>query len=752
MKTHEDRIGQLLRKMTLAEKIGQMTQITIGALGKGGELTDGQGPFEFDPRALDTYLSRYKIGSVLNVPGHAVSVEKWEYIVSTLQQRAMSEIGIPLVYGIDSMHGANYTLGATLFPHSVAIGATFDRRMARRGAEVAAYETRASGIPWNFAPVVDLGRDPRWSRMWETYGEDAYLVAEMGAQAVKGYQGGDREHIGHRSVGACLKHFVGYGVPRSGRDRTPAVIPWHELREKHFEPFLEALRAGALSVMVNSGMVNGIPVHCNRTLLTGWLKEETGWDGVVVTDWSDIDNLWRRDRVAAGAKEAVCLAINAGIDMAMVPYDPSFCDSLRESVEEGRVSRERIDDAVRRILRLKCRLGLFDRPWIAPALYPEFASEQFRRISYDAAVESMTLLKNDGALLPLKRGAKLLVCGPNADSVRAMHGGWSYSWQGDRAERLATGTVTFLKALRAKFGSECVVYQPGVIYRNEFDYAKEEVVGVSAAIERAREADCIVLFLGENSYCETPGNLDDLTLSEPQTRLAEALSAAGKPIVLVLNEGRPRLVARIEPLAAAVVQTFLPGPMGGIALADILSGDVNPCGKLPYTYPRYPNNLSTYDHKYAESMDKVPGAYDYDATLCPQWEFGTGMSYTTFAYSGLKVDKTLFGPDDTLNIRVDVTNTGAVGGKEAVLLYIGDAVASVAPDVRRLREFTKFALEPGQTRTVVFEVPASRLAFVGEDGCPMLEEGDFNVEIGGLRSVVTCRVTHKWPPPAPSGI
>lgn len=729
-----EKVAAVLACLDLSAKIGQMTQINIDALGEGENNFSSYIPFRIDEKMAEHFITRYKIGSVFNTPSTtAMTLEEWREVTSALQKRSLAETGIPLVYGIDSVHGMGYTVGATLFPQPIAIAATFDRQTALRCAEICGYETRASGIVWNFSPILDLGRDPRWPRQWETFGEDSYLVAEMGVQHLKGIQGDDPYHVRYPRVGTCLKHYLGYGVPISGRDRTPAYIPEHELREKHFLPYKRAIEAGAMAVMPNSGQVNGLPVHCNRTLLTAWLKEELDWDGVIVSDWGDIDNLWTRDRVAKDRKEAIRLAIDAGVDMAMVPHDTGFCDLLTELVAEGEITMRRIDDAVSRILRMKFRLNLFEEPFAeCNRNFPDFGSLRHNEASYYAAADSITLLKNDEKILPLSVGSKILVCGPNADSMNCLNGGWSHSWQGDKTDGFLSDGITIFKALADRFATDNVILEQGVKYAGGKFYYEEEADGIDRAVAAAENADCIVLCLGENSYCETPGNLDDLYLSDAHTELAQRLAATGKPVILVLNEGRPRLVSRFADAMKAIVQIYLPGSMGAVALADILAGDVNPSGRLPYTYPKYPNNLSTYDHKPSESIDVVPGAYNYDAKLSNQWEFGHGLSYTSFSYSDLKIDKPRFGAHDTLHIEVSVTNTGDRRGKETVLLYVGDDVASLTPDVKRLRRFEKIELEAGETRRVSFELPAGELAFVDSDGIWKLEEGTFTVRTDSL--------------------
>lgn len=744
----EAKVDSILKKMTLEEKIGQMTQLTLDVVGKGVSVYASDMPFELDEKMVDIVLRKYKVGSVLNTPTNTpLTNETWEKVITRLQKVAIEETGIPIIYGVDEIHGATYTVGATLFPQEIAMGATFNPALVYEEAKISAYETRAGNIPWTFSPILDLGRDARWPRQWETYGEDPYLASVMGATCVKGYQGDDPNHIGRNEVAACLKHYMGYGAPFSGKDRTPSYISVQDLREKHFAPFLQAIRAGALSVMVNSGVNNGLPVHANYELLTVWLKEQLGWDGVVVTDWADINNLYTRDHVAASKKEAVKMAINAGIDMSMVPYEWDFCTYLKELVEEGEVPMERIDDAVRRILRMKYRLNLFERPYWSVKEYPEFGSEAHARAALKAAEEAVTLLKNQNGVLPLNKNGKVLVAGPNANSMRTLNGGWSLSWQGEKVDQYAGQYNTILEAIQHKVGKSRVVYEPGVTYNMQGSYWEENEPEIEKAVAAAQDVDYIVLCLGENSYCETPGNLDDLYLSENQQALAKALAATGKPVILVLNEGRPRVISKIEPVVQAVVQVYLPGNYGGDALAEILYGEVNPSGKLPYTYPKYPNSTTTYDHKPCESLDKMEGAYDYDAVLSVQWAFGFGLSYTTFEYSNLRADKSEFRSGDELEFMVDVKNTGSRAGKESVLLFTSDEVASLTPDVRRLRAFQKVELQPGESRTLTLKVPADELAFVGHDGKWVLEKGDFTVQVGNQTLRLKCLTTRQWQTP-----
>lgn len=743
----EANIQQWLKKMTLEEKIGQMCEITIDVVTDFEKSRDG---FTLSEAMLDTVIGKYKVGSLLNVPlSVAQKKEVWAKAIRQIQEKSMKEIGIPCIYGVDEIHGTTYTLDGTLFPQGVNMGATFNRALVRRGAEISAYETKASCVPWTYAPVVDLGRDPRWPRMWENYGEDAYLNTVMGVEAVLGFQGSDPNHIGRYNVAACVKHYMGYGVPVSGKDRTPSAIPRSELREKHFAPYLAAIRAGALSVMVNSAVDNGMPFHANKELLTDWLKRDLNWDGLIVTDWADINNLCTRDHIAATKKEAIKIAINAGIDMSMVPYETSFCTYLKELVEEGEVPMSRIDDAVARVLRLKYRLGLFDNPYWDIAEYDKFGSPEHAAEALRAAEESEVLLKNDGNLLPLKQGTKILLAGPNANSMRCLNGGWSYSWQGHRADEFAGAYNTIYEALCNKFGKDNITYEPGVTYapyKND-NWWEENPVEIEKAVAAAANADVIIACIGENSYCETPGNLNDLTLSANQRNLVKALAATGKPVILVLNEGRPRIINDIEPLAKAVVHVMLPGNYGGDALANLLAGDVNFSGKLPYTYPKYINSLATYDYKPCENVGQMAGNYNYDAVMDVQWPFGFGLSYTSYAYSNLKVDKSSFAPGDVITVSVDVTNTGSVEGKESVLLYSSDLVASSTPDIKRLRGFDKISLKPGETKTVTLKLAADDLAFVGYDGLWRLEKGDFVLACGGKTVTVTCTDTKVWNTP-----
>ena len=732
----EAKVEQVLKGMTLEEKVGQMVQITIDYI--SNDARD-----DVDPAKMDVLFGKYKVGSVLNVlQGHSFDRAKTADYLSKIQAKSMEHIGIPCIYGLDMIHGASYLTDGSFYPQEINLGATFNRDYARMMGHAMAYETRAAQCAWVFSPVMDLGRDPRWPRQWESWGEDPYLQAEMARTETVAIQGEDPNHIDLEHAAVSIKHFMGYGVPHTGKDRTPAYIAENDLREKYFRPFKECFQAGALTAMVNSASINGIPTHANKLLLTGWVKEQLNWDGMLVTDWADIDNLFTRDHVAADKAEAVAMGINAGIDMIMDPYDPECCNVIIALVKDGRIPMERVDDAVRRVLRLKVRLGLFDDP-IWEHEYPEFASEAFAKQSYDAAVESEVLLKNEG-ILPLKGTERILVTGPNANSLRTLNGGWSYTWQGE-GDAFAPQYNTILEALRNRFDK--VSYEPGVVYEGR-DWQGENPAGIAKAVAAARGADVIIACVGENSYCETPGNMNDLNLSANQKELVRKLAATGKPVILVLNEGRPRIIGDIEPLAKAVIDVMLPSNYGGDALAALLAGDENFSGKLPFTYPKYINSLHTYDYKVSEHREVMDGAYNYDAIMDVQWAFGHGLSYTTFAYSDFKLESPAdFKAGDDLKVSVKVTNTGARAGKEAVLLYSSDLVASLIPDVKRLRGFEKIALEPGETKTVSFVVPAHELAFVGADGKWRLEAGDFRLSCGGLGVMLRCTETKVWETP-----
>lgn len=738
----EAQVEQTLKKLTLEEKIGQMMELVTDLFG----ANDKNGVFYIDEHKTDSILSRYKIGSILNAPNTcAPTAKQWEKYIAQIQKISMKRIGIPCVFGLDQNHGSTYTQGGTLFPQNINVAATFNREIARRSAEATAYETRAVSVPWTYSPTVDLGRDARWPRIWENFGEDCYLSSEMGKAMVYGFQGEDPNNIDQYHIATSMKHFMGYGVPWTGKDRTPAYISPADLREKHFAPFLAGLQAGALTVMVNSASVNGMPMHANKDILTGWLKEETGWDGVLITDWADINNLYTREMVAKDKKDALRIAINAGIDMIMEPYSCDACGYLVELVKEGKIPMSRIDDACRRVLRMKYRLDLFKNPTQKLKNYPKFGGEEFAKLALEGATESMVLLKNEGNILPLQHGKKILLTGPNANQMRCLDGGWSYTWQGHRADEFAGKYNTIYEAFCNEYGKENVILNQGVTYNEKGKYWEENEPQIQEAVAAAKDADVIVACIGENSYTETPGNLTDLWLSENQRNLVKALAQTGKPVILVLNEGRPRLIADIEPLAQGIINILIPGNMGGDALANLVSGKSNFSGKMPYTYPKEINSLANYDFKKSEEVGTMEGAYDYNAKITQQWGFGYGLSYTSYKYSNLKVSQSDFRHGDIIKVSVDVKNTGKVAGKESVLLFSSDLIASIVPDGRRLRAFDKVELQPGETKTMTFELKADDLAFVGWNGKWRLEEGDFKLMIADQSADIHCTDTYQWP-------
>ena len=737
----EAQVEQTLKKLTLEEKIGQMMELVTDLFG----ANDKNGVFYIDEHKTDSILSRYKIGSILNAPNTcAPTAKQWEKYISQIQKISMKRIGIPCVFGLDQNHGSTYTQDGTLFPQNINVAATFNREIARRSAEATAYETRAVSVPWTYSPTVDLGRDARWPRIWENFGEDCYLSSEMGKAMVYGFQGEDPNNIDQYHIATSMKHFMGYGVPWTGKDRTPAYISPADLREKHFAPFLAGLQAGALTVMVNSASVNGLPMHANKEILTGWLKEETGWDGVLVTDWADINNLYTREMVAKDKKDALRIAINAGIDMIMEPYSCDACGYLIELVKEGKIPMSRIDDACRRVLRMKYRLDLFKNPTQKLKNYPKFGGEEFAKLALEGATESMVLLKNEGNILPLQHGKKILLTGPNANQMRCLDGGWSYTWQGHRTDEFASKYNTIYEAFCNQYGKENVILNQGVTYNESGKYWEENEPQIQGAVDAAKNADVIVACIGENSYTETPGNLTDLWLSENQRNLVKELAKTGKPVILVLNEGRPRLIADIEPLAQGIIDILIPGNMGGDALANLVSGKSNFSGKMPYTYPKEINSLANYDFKKSEEVGTMEGAYDYNAKITQQWGFGHGLSYTSYQYSNLKVSQSDFSHGDIIKVSVDVKNTGKVAGKESVLLFSSDLIASMVPDGRRLRAFDKIELQPGETKTVTFNLNADDLAFVGYDGKWVLEEGDFKLMIADQTVNIHCDKTYQW--------
>ena len=737
----EAQVEQTLKKLTLEEKIGQMMELVTDLFG----ANDKNGVFYIDEHKTDSILSRYKIGSILNAPNTcAPTAKQWEKYIAQIQKISMKRIGIPCVFGLDQNHGSTYTQDGTLFPQNINVAATFNREIARRSAEATAYETRAVSVPWTYSPTVDLGRDARWPRIWENFGEDCYLSSEMGKAMVYGFQGEDPNNIDQYHIATSMKHFMGYGVPWTGKDRTPAYISPADLREKHFAPFLAGLQAGALTVMVNSASVNGMPMHANKDILTGWLKEETGWDGVLITDWADINNLYTREMVAKDKKDALRIAINAGIDMIMEPYSCDACGYLIELVKEGKIPMSRIDDACRRVLRMKYRLDLFKNPTQKLKNYPKFGGEEFAKLALEGATESMVLLKNKGNILPLQHGKKILLTGPNANQMRCLDGGWSYTWQGHRADEFAGKYNTIYEAFCNEYGKENVILNQGVTYNEKGKYWEENEPQIQGAVDAAKNVDVIVACIGENSYTETPGNLTDLWLSENQRNLVKELAKTGKPVILVLNEGRPRLIADIEPLAQGIIDILIPGNMGGDALVGLVSGKSNFSGKMPYTYPKEINSLANYDFKKSEEVGTMEGAYDYNAKITQQWGFGYGLSYTSYQYSNLKVSQSDFRHGDIIKVSVDVKNTGKVAGKESVLLFSSDLISSMVPDGRRLRAFDKIELQPGETKTVTFDLNADDLAFVGYDGKWVLEEGDFKLMIADQSADIHCEKTYQW--------
>ena len=740
----EKKIETKLSQMSLDEKVGQMLELNFDIMGSYGP----DRKWQLNETTLDTCLSKWKVGSILNAPGtRAHSVEQWQQWIRLIQEKSMKYLGIPDIYGLDHNHGVTYSQAGTLFPQPINLAASFNTELARTGAEITAYESRAGNCPWVYNPVTDLGRDPRWSRIWESFGEDPIVNARMAEAEIKGYQGDDPNHLGRYNVAACIKHYFAYGAPFTGKDRTPAYVSPQMLREKYFEPFKAAIQAGALTLMVNSGSINGMPVHASYEYLTKWLKDDLQWDGMIVTDWADINNLFQREHVAKDKKDAIRIAINAGVDMSMDPYSVDFCALLKELVQEGKVKMERIDDAVRRILRVKYRLGLFEQPNTGGKGYEKYGSAEHAAKALRSAEECEVLLKNEGGVLPLSKGKKILLTGPNANQMRCLNGGWSYTWQGSNAEDLAVQYNTIYEALCEKYGKENIILEQGVTYNERGQYWEEHAPQIDKAVSAAAQTDVIIACIGENSYCETPGNLTDLWLSENQRSLVKALAKTGKPIILVLNEGRPRLITDIEPLAKAVVHVFLPGNYGADALANLLSGDANFSAKMPYTYPREINSLANYDYKVSEEVGTMAGAYNYDAKVSLLWPFGYGLSYTTFEYSNLRVDRRQFTSGDVLTVQVDVKNTGSRAGKEAVLLYTSDVVASLTPDNKRLRDFTKVSLEAGETKTVTFRLPAKSMAFVGADGHWTLEEGDFVLRAGNQKTTVSCTATKIWDEP-----
>nr|AIY68304.1 endo-beta-1,4-glucosidase precursor [uncultured bacterium] len=726
---------EIVSKMTLSEKIGQMAQVSIDAVCKG-EDTPPTSTLQLDMDKLRDVIVNYHVGSLLNSPNtRARTAEWWTNVISQIQDVALNETRtkIPVIYGLDQIHGATYTAGSTMFPQEIALAATWNPSHAKKMGEITAYETRASNVPWNFSPVLDLGIDPRFPRQYEGFGEDPYIGSVFGYQLIKGYEGDDNNVGNPNKLAACMKHFIGYSAPISGKDRTPAYIPQSALMEYHVPAFKAAIDAGVHTVMINSGIINGEPVHASYDLLTKLLRNDLGFDGMIVTDWEDINKLYSRDRMVPNIKEAIKVSINAGVDMSMIPYDyKEFCTLLTELVNEGQVPMSRIDDAARRVVLLKLQLDLFDTPNTYRKDYPQFGSKEFQQASYDAAADAITLLKNDNNILPLQKGAKILVSGPNAVSKRSLNGGWTFSWQGEKIDEFASEYSNLLDAITHTYGKENVSYVPGVSYTAATEYATEHKDRFDEAIEAAKNADYIILCLGENSYCEKPGDLDDLYLNDLQTELAKEFLKTGKKVILVLSEGRPRVISKISSQVDAIVQTYLPGIFGADALADVLVGKVNPSGKLPYTYPAFPNSLVPYYHKHSEEQKRSEGVYNYEGDFNPEYHFGFGLSYTTFDISNLKINKTSFAnnPKEEIIVSVDVKNTGNVEGKEVIQLYSSDLFASLVPDVKRLRRFEKVSLKAGESKTVTFKLTLDDLAFYNLKSERVIEAGDFELQVG----------------------
>ena len=713
----ESKINAMVKQMTLEEKAGQMAQVSIESL---GSIKDGK--FSFNQDKFKDAVVNYKIGSILNTPG-LQNAQQWNAIIEEIQNAAKeTKMKIPVLYGLDDNHGVNYVAGSTLFPQEIGQAATWNPQLIFNAGVITAYESRAASVPWTFSPVLDLGTNPQWPRIWEDYGEDPYVSSQMGVAFVKGVQ----DPLGNKEkLAVSLKHYMDYSDPKSGHDRTDSWIPEYYLREYHLPPFRAAIDANARTVMVNSALINGIPTHINKHILTDILKKELGFTGFIVSDWQDIENVYRRDHITKDIKDAIMLAINAGIDMSMIPYDyKEFCSDLIALVNEGKVSMSRIDDAVTRILRIKEELKLFETPVTYLKDYPKFGSEEFEKASYNTAAESITLLKNANNILPLPKTAKVLVTGPNANSMRTLNGGWTYTWQGEKTDEYAEKYNTILEAVQKKFGPANVTYEQGVAYNMSGNYYQDSIADIDAAVKVAANVDYILLCIGENSYTETPGNLDDLSLSANQVSLAKALMKTGKPLIYILNEGRPRIFNDIEPGAAAVLDVYLPSNFGADALADILTGDINPSGKLPITYPRYTNSLAPYIHKPSEGNGNPQGG-----AFHPQYEFGYGLSYTTFEYSNLTIDKKTFAPNETATINVTIKNTGSRAGKEVAELFVSDLIASLTPDVKRLRGFEKIDLQPGESKTVTFKLALKDLAFVNTDNKKILEAGEFKTQI-----------------------
>jgi len=739
----DNKINDLLSQMTLQEKVGQMTQINLTVIAKGPNKWTSSFPLIIDNKKASKAIVDYKIGSVLNtINNTAQKPETWFNTITDIQKYAVdsSRLSIPIIYGIDAIHGTTYTDGATMFPQQITTAASWNTENAYNMALVCAYETRTSGIPWNFSPVLDLGIDPRFPRQFETFGEDPLMIKRFGEAMIKGYQGKDNDVSNKYNVAACIKHFLGYHATISGKDRTPAYIPENVLREYHLPSFKNAIDAGAKTIMINSGLINGIPVHADYNILTNLLRKELGFEGVILTDWEDINKLYDRDKVAKSKKEATKMAINSGIDMSMVPYDyEEFCNNLIELVEEGEVKMSRIDDAVSKILKLKIELGLFETPVTDYREYDDFGSEKHNQLAYKAASEAITLLKNEENILPIKGKPRILITGPNGNSMRTLNGAWSYSWQGELTDRFASGYNTIYEAFVNTYGNSNVKYVPGVSYKDGGTYYEMIENSISKAVFEAKRSDYIILCLGETSYTEKPGDLNDLKLHDLQVKLANELSKTEKPIILILNQGRPRLITDIQELMKGIINIYLPGNLGGNALVDIVSGVVNPSGKLPYTYPAFPNSLIPYYYKPSEVQNNSQGAYNYVGKVNNLYDFGYGLSYSDFSYSNFNIDKTEYSRSESIKVSIDVTNNSNIDGKETIQLYTSDLYASLTPDNKRLRDFKKIKINAGITKTIEFILPVTELSFINASNENVVESGLFNIKVGDFNKDISIK-------------
>lgn len=715
----EARVDELLKAMTLEQKVGQMTQVNLGVIID----RDVKDEVRFDPARFAEALQRYQVGSILNSTSRSLSIDEWREVIRTIQDAALENaLSIPVLYGIDSIHGANYIQGSTLFPHNIGMAATRNPALVKRIAQATAMETRAAGIRWNFDPVLDLGRNPLWARFPETFGEDSYLAGLLGSTAIGGYEGGGLETA--EAVASCMKHFVGYGVPENGKDRTPAYIPDVVLWEQHLPPFEQAVKAGASSIMINSASVNGVPLHASRHLLTDVLRGQFGFEGLIVSDWEDVIRLHTRHNVAESPREAVRQAVDAGLDMSMVPHDFSFADHLLDLVRDGEISESRIDQSVKIILRMKMALGLFDNPYAEPEAVKNFGLPAYRQLALDSARESMTLLKNRDNVLPLPAGAKILLAGPAALNLGPLHGSWSYTWQGDNEEAYPEDTRNLYQALVEKLGSERIELSAEKGFDSPRNYAIEGLA------EQAQNVDYIVLALGEPAYAESPGALDDLNLPDEQKALVHAAEATGKPVILVLVQGRPRIIRDVEPLAEAILLAYQPGSQGAAAIRDVLFGDFNPSGILPFSYPAFTGDILPYDHGVLAAIQQLTPGKITRGGYKPQWPFGHGLSYSTFEYGSLELSKEMLSAGEVQTVSLQVRNTGERGGYHTVELYVSDLYASLSPAVRKLRGLNKVYLEAGESTSVSFEIDEPALSFINIGLQRVVEPGEFRIQVG----------------------